>query len=59
MRNAIVAARIGCKVLRELGPAPGRRHLHFSDLVDAAPSAREAAAHFAPAVAVAVLASSV
>ena len=58
MRNAIARP---ASVARSCAnsAAPGRRHLHFSDLVDAAPSAREAAAHFAPAVAVAVLASSV
>ena len=53
----VVAAGVGCEVLRELSRRLGRRHLHFGDLVDAAPSAREAAAHFAPAAAVAVLAS--
>src|SRR5271168_4816473 len=54
----IVAAGVGCEVLRELSRRLGRRHLHFGDLVDAAPSAREAAAHFAPAAALAALASS-
>jgi probable H4MPT-linked C1 transfer pathway protein len=54
----IVAAGVGCEVLRELSRRLGRRHLHFGDLVDAAPSARQAAANFAPAAALAVLASS-
>ena len=54
----VVAAGIGGNVLRELSRRLGRPHLPFGDLIDAAPAAREAAAHFAPAAALAVLASS-
>ena len=55
----IVAAGIGGDVLRELIRRLGRRHLPFGDLIDAAPPMREAAGRFAPAAAVAVLASSI
>jgi hypothetical protein len=54
----VVAAGIGGNVLRELSRRLGRPHLPFGDLIDAAPAAREAAAHFAPATALAILASS-
>jgi probable H4MPT-linked C1 transfer pathway protein len=54
----VVAAGIGGNVLRELSRRLGRRHLSFGDLIDVAPPAREAAAHFAPAAALTILASS-
>jgi (4-(4-[2-(gamma-L-glutamylamino)ethyl]phenoxymethyl)furan-2-yl)methanamine synthase len=54
----IVAAGIGGDILHELSRRLGRRHLPFSDLIDAAPPVRKAAAHFAPAAALAILASS-
>jgi probable H4MPT-linked C1 transfer pathway protein len=54
----VVAAGTGGDVLRELSRRVGRRHLPFGDFIDAAPQAREAAAHFAPAAALAILASS-
>jgi probable H4MPT-linked C1 transfer pathway protein len=53
----VVAAGFGGEVLRELSRRLGRRHVHFGDVVGAAPEAREAAAHFAPAAAIAILAS--
>jgi probable H4MPT-linked C1 transfer pathway protein len=53
----VVAAGIGGDILRELSRRLGRRHLWFGDLIDAAPPARKAAAYFAPAAAVAILAS--
>jgi probable H4MPT-linked C1 transfer pathway protein len=55
----VVAAGVGGEILRELSRRLGRSHLPFGDLVDAAPSAREAAAYFAPAAALALLASSI
>jgi (4-(4-[2-(gamma-L-glutamylamino)ethyl]phenoxymethyl)furan-2-yl)methanamine synthase len=54
----IVAAGVGADVLRELSRRFGRPHRDFGDLIGAAPSARTAAAQFAPAAALAVLASS-
>ena len=53
----IVAAGFGGEMLRELSRRLGRRHVHFGDIVGATPEAREAAAHFAPAAAIAILAS--
>jgi probable H4MPT-linked C1 transfer pathway protein len=53
----IVAAGIGVDVLGELSRRLGRRHVAFGDLIDAAPSARAAATHYAPAAALALLAS--
>jgi (4-(4-[2-(gamma-L-glutamylamino)ethyl]phenoxymethyl)furan-2-yl)methanamine synthase len=54
----IVAAGIGGDVLRELSRRLGRPHLGFGELVAATPSATTAAAHYAPAAALAILASS-
>jgi probable H4MPT-linked C1 transfer pathway protein len=54
----IVAAGTGCDILRELSRRLGRRHIEFGELIGAAPEARRAASHHAPAAALAVLASS-
>jgi probable H4MPT-linked C1 transfer pathway protein len=54
----VIAAGVGGELLREFSRRLGRPHVHFGDVVGAAPSAREAAAQFAPAAAIAVLASS-
>jgi probable H4MPT-linked C1 transfer pathway protein len=55
----IVAAGIGIEFLRELSRRLGREQIGFDAFVGDTPSAGEAAAHFAPATAVALLASAV
>jgi (4-(4-[2-(gamma-L-glutamylamino)ethyl]phenoxymethyl)furan-2-yl)methanamine synthase len=55
----VVAAGIGADVLRELSRRLGRRYLNFGELIGATPAAREAATYFAPAAALAVLASAI
>ena len=54
-----VAAGVGGEVLREISRRFERPHLEFGELAGATPSARLAAAHFAPAAALAILASSI
>ncbi|MGA2793236.1 MAG: hydantoinase/oxoprolinase family protein [Roseiarcus sp.] len=55
----IVAAGIGVEFLRELSDRLGRKQIGFDAFVGDTPSAAEAAAHFAPAAAVALLASTI
>jgi hypothetical protein len=52
----VIGAGCGRFVAKRLADRAGRPYLNFSDLIDAAPEAREMAACCAPAVAVALLA---
>jgi probable H4MPT-linked C1 transfer pathway protein len=54
----IVAAGTGCDILHEISRRLGRPHVDFGELIGAAPEARTAACHHAPAAALAILASS-
>jgi probable H4MPT-linked C1 transfer pathway protein len=55
----LVAAGMGCEILRELSRRLGRGCIDFGELIGAAAATRKAAAHFAPAAALAILAATV